>query len=145
MIYSNTYRKLNNSHDFVRMDITNAAIVVIMKRQLSSWEAAHMWNTIKTVVVATIVGMMTGFLFQLTFEIPVVSLNIKNIYILILGVLGLILVAIGLLTNIKRQSKAQLGTINRAEFYGAMTIVLSIFFYMNTRIDQIMIILVQHP
>ena len=104
-----------------------------------------MWGTAKGIVVAFISGMMTFLLFNLIFNIPPLSPTGQTVAISIFGLLGLILLVIGLLSNIKRQSKAKLGTINRAEFYGMVTILLSVMLYMNTRIDQIMIMLVQYP
>ncbi len=63
---------------------------------------------------------------------------------LIFIVLGLILLILGILRNIHR-SKITIGAINRAEFYGVVTVMVGIFMYMNTRIDQIYQIIYNLP
>jgi hypothetical protein len=74
----------------------------------------------------------------------------------ILILLSLILVIIGVITAITRQSKLSLGTINRAEFYGVIGalfgFLMTLYVAMNGRldavngrIDAIMLILMKLP
>lgn len=53
--------------------------------------------------------------------------------------LGILLVVIGILSNVMRSSPIKVGTINRAEFYRVVVALVGYIMYVNTRIDQIMI------
>ena len=57
--------------------------------------------------------------------------------------LGLLMALIGLLQSIRRNSPLTLGAISRTEVYGVIGAVVGYLVYTNTRIDQIMLKLME--
>ena len=115
--------------------------VVIMRHQIN-WEGIDMWNRLKIIVVWLIVCLMFVIFYSIIANTQL-SLEVLSISILVLAILGATLTLLGVFSNIKRRSKIKVGAINRAEFYGVLVTLISALFYLNTRIDQIMMLLAQ--
>lgn len=96
-----------------------------------------MLNIIKFIVVTVVSLLMVYVVITGLFETP------PDVALVMLGIAGAILAIIGILTSVRRNSPIRVGVINRAEFYGVVVVLVTYIFYLNTRIDQIMLLLMQ--
>lgn len=87
------------------------------------------WILAVLIVVFLVISMMTSF--------DIIDQDLLDKFTAGLISLGALLMVVGILSNIIRHSKAKLGTINRAEFYGGIVILVGFMFTMNQRIDTL--------
>ncbi len=92
-----------------------------------------MWNIAKQVVAVAIAVLMSYVILTGIFATP------SRVAVFLVIGLGILLLIIGILSNLKKGSSVRIGTINRAEFYGVIVAIIGYMIYMNTRIDQIML------
>ena len=95
-----------------------------------------MLNIIKRVVVLFIALLMGYVILTGIYATPV------NVALFLLMGMGIILLVIGIISNIKRSSAIKLGVINRAEFYGVVVFLMGFMMYQNNRIDLVYEILI---
>lgn len=104
-----------------------------------------MWLKILKVIIGIAIVILLVYFTTITMLIT--KYQITGLLPLILVILGFALALIDVLSNIAKSSPIKVGGINRAEFYGVMTVVIGsgISMYLSTqsRIDQIMLILMQ--
>ena len=92
-----------------------------------------MWNITKRIVGVIIMLLMSYVIITELLATP------SNTAVFLLMATGILLMVIGIFSNIRRHSRISIGAVNRAEFYGAIVTMVGYMIYMNTRIDQIML------
>ena len=107
----------------------------IIKQRLVT-KGDDMLNIIKRIVAGLVALLMTYTILTGMFATP----NDIALYMLIVA--GIVLLIVGLLTNIRRMSRISLGTISRAEFFGVIAVLIGWMFMLNNRIDSLYQILI---
>jgi hypothetical protein len=106
-------------------------------RQRLILKGFDMLSIIKRVVVVIVSLLMAFVVITELYDTP------PSVALVTMGLAGALLAVIGILTNVRRSSPVRVGVINRAEFYGVVVVLISCIIYLNTRIDQIMFMLMK--
>ncbi|MFH1087373.1 MAG: hypothetical protein V1737_02150 [Chloroflexota bacterium] len=108
----------------------------IMRRLFHAKEV-DMWGIAKR-VIGTITVLLTCYV-VITSLLAAPSRTALSLMMAV----GILLMVIGILSSLRRHSRVSIGVVGRAEFYGALVTMAGYMMYMNTRIDQIMLQLMQ--